>query len=117
MKDLDDAKRELTRVLNAAREGDDIKQLQTEISAIKAFAEVYVSQIKNDPKEEAKREFARGVARKAAESIDIQKAKDILKHRNFLALEDEMGLISDEQRIAEGNKVIKLAVQAEKELK
>lgn len=113
MKDLDDAKTELASVLKSVRNGADVKQALAEIAAIKAFADVHVSQIKNDPKEEAKREFARGAARKAAEAIDLDKAKEILSSRRFLALEDAMGLIPDDVVIAKGKEVVEMASKAE----
>ena len=108
LKDLADAERQCEQIISQVHNGAmDQKTADTMLKAIKTFAEVYVARLKNDPKSEAQKEYARGVARKAAESIDIDKAREMLLNRNFTPLEDQMGIIDVESR----------AVDAEKQLK
>lgn len=94
LQDLTDAERQCEAVILQVKAGTlDLKTADTMLKAIKCFSEIYVSRLKNDPKVEAQKEYARGVARKAADSIDLSKAREMLLNRDFTALEDQMGII------------------------
>jgi hypothetical protein len=95
--DLTDAERECETVIRQVKNGTmDLKTADTILKAIKTYAEIYVSRLKNDPRNEAQKEYARGVARKAVDQIDTDKAREMLLSRNFTALEDQMGIVDAE---------------------
>lgn len=108
LRDLSDAERRCEDVIDQVHRGIlDAKTADTMLKAIKTFAEIYVSRLKNDPKNEAQKEYARGVARKAVEGIDIDKAREMLLNRNFTHLEDRMGVIDVEAQAVEAEAKLK----------
>lgn len=68
---------------------------------LKVFLQGWELKKKLDPAEEAKKEFARQLARDAAEKIakDPNRTREILYKRNLLAIEDEMEAIEAEAKI------------------
>jgi hypothetical protein len=108
LKTLDDALLLLEEVTLQVRDGKiDIREAQTFFQGIKAFTETYQVKLKHDPRSEAQKEFARGVARKAVEAIDLDKAKQILLSRDWQPMETEMGIIDAERVIAVEDKQAK----------
>lgn len=113
---LDDALTLLEEVILKVKTGAiDVREAQTFFQGIKAFTETYQVKLKHDPRSEAQKEFARGVARKAVDAIDLQKAREILLSRNWTPMEDAMGIVDAETAIAiEDKQARKLFTAADK---
>lgn len=93
----------------------DPKQADAIFKGVAAFCHAYVSKLKHSPKQIALEEAARAAARRAAESMDLKQATEILQSRNFKRLEEAGGVIDITAQEQKADKVLKKVEHAERQ--
>jgi transcriptional/translational regulatory protein YebC/TACO1 len=110
LNDLDALMDFCARSIQDVRNGEifDKDQANALFRGIVAYAQLYEKKMKHDPQQIAQEEITRAAARKAAEQIDLSKAKEILINNDFQHLRDAAGIIDIDAKIRDDEK--KLAV-------
>lgn len=122
MRTLEDAMRVCEAVVRDVRSGriTDWKKAEAVFKGVTTFCNAHIAQIRHSPKHIAMEEAARVAARRAAEAMTLDQAREILLSRNFTNLEEPLGIVVDVeakvvQEEAKAVQIIKEAHQYERE--
>lgn len=118
---IDDAMKACADTIRRVRTGEigDLDQAQAVFKGLQTYGVLWAHRAKMSPPEQANKEAARALARKAVAAMTDEQARDLLLKKNFQTFESNMGIINVEAKVLDdtnkANQLIKDASANDRE--